>query len=238
MRTHRFAIALALLATTTACNEGSHEDKTQTEMNTQAQARGRDGSTGDRPATIGAGQVPASGSTAGGSGGQTTRAQAGGDVNLPADDALPDGAIVGILSASNRAEVEQGELAVQRARNPEVKRFAELMVREHASMLRDGGAAPAGAEPSTEEANMRAVHQETMTRLRNANGAAFDRAYLAAQVDAHQSTLETLRLLQNEASSSTLKDKVSKAIPVVEQHLREAERLRRAVGEAPGGNRR
>lgn len=231
MRTRGIAFALALLASATACNEGAHEDPSQTDMNARARVRGTEGSTGDLPPTISAGRAPAAGVTAGGSGGTTLRSQqAGGDVNLPASDRTPDAAIVGILAASNRAEVEQGRLALERARNAEVRRYAQLMVREHTTMLRDGGTPPAAGEPSTEEANLRAVHQETMTRLRNATGAAFDSLYLEAQVEAHQSTLETLRLMQGEAGSAELKDKVGKAIPVVQQHLREAERLRRAVG--------
>lgn len=226
-------VAVALMAAATACG-GDEEIRhtTQTEQNTQASRAGTEGTTGEMPGTISAGAVPASGATAGGSGGMPpdTRASAGGDVTLNQTDGMSDAAITGILVASNRAEVDQGEMAATRARNAEVKRFAQLMVQEHGRMLRDAGQPARGGEPSTEEANLRALHQETMTRLRNASGTAFDRAYMDAQVEAHQATLETLRLIQAEANASTLKDKVDKAIPVVQQHLQEAERLRRSLG--------
>jgi len=82
-------------------------------------------------------------------------------------------------------EVTLGKLAQERAQSPEVKGFADMMVRDHSK---------SGAElkqivsrynvdmPSALDAE----HQKTYDRLAALKGAEFDREYMKAMVDGHK----------------------------------------------------
>jgi predicted outer membrane protein len=70
----------------------------------------------------------------------------------PGGGALSDAATLQILDAVNNAEIQEGELAGQKAQNAEVKAYAQQVVAEHKQLLaatpKSVGAAPTGAAPS------------------------------------------------------------------------------------------
>jgi putative membrane protein len=104
------------------------------------------------------------------------------------------------------AEVELGRMASQRAVNPDVKRFAQMMVDDHTK---------AGAELKeiagkynvniTEENGDK--HKDLMDRLSKLNGAQFDKQYMQAMVDNHEDAVDGLESRVN--STASLKDKIT-----------------------------
>jgi predicted outer membrane protein len=70
-----------------------------------------------------------------------------------------------------------------------------------------------------------------MSSLRDANGAAFDTAYMDCQVEAHQNLLAALdQQLLPAATDQQLRDALTKMRSTVEAHLKEAKAIRADLG--------
>jgi len=119
---------------------------------------------------------------------------AGGAVGTSGDTARDvsnaDRDFVREVTSANTAEMEMAKLALQRASDSNVKKFAQMMVTDHtqageklntlASQHSLAMPAPRGAEKDPAEA------------FADKRGTDFDRAYAATMVDAHQDLLDKL----------------------------------------------
>jgi putative membrane protein len=104
------------------------------------------------------------------------------------------------------AEVELGKMAAERASNPEVKRFAQMMVDDHtkAGTELKAIATKYGVQPMPKVDDK---HQDLMERLSKLRGAQFDREYIDAMVDDHQNAVDSLQSRVD--STAPLKDKIT-----------------------------
>jgi predicted outer membrane protein len=113
------------------------------------------------------------------------------------------------LAAVNQAEVEAAQRGARRANTTEVRRFAQLMWREHAQAGRDVAELARqmeldlrnAAPQSSLVANVRSMGQQTTQQLdRIPRSPEFDRAYVESQVRAHQAVLQDLRRILGDSS--------------------------------------
>ncbi|RPJ76610.1 MAG: DUF4142 domain-containing protein, partial [Acidobacteria bacterium] len=92
---------------------------------------------------------------------------------------------------ANLAEIELGRLATEKAQNPEVKQFAQMMVDGHTKALNElkqlAQRSTAPLPTSLDE-----KHQELQQRLSALSGEEFDRAYMEAMIDAHEDVEDML----------------------------------------------
>lgn len=149
---------------------------------------------------------------------------------------LSDADIAGVIHEVNTGEIAAAKLAETKASSSDVKAFARDMVRDHSSLDKQdtkiatgttSTASSAGARDSVVNAN-----KTTSSQLESAGtGAAFDRAYMDAQVAGHQNALAFLQRAQSQAQGSELKEIVTKAIPDVEKHLARARTIQSKVGQ-------
>ena len=78
---------------------------------------------------------------------------------------------------------------------------------------------------------MKQADSQTLATLGSAaKGAAFDKAYMDAQVAAHQKALNDLQSFSGSAPDPDLKALIDKAIPKVKEHLDKAQQLQSKVG--------
>lgn len=122
------------------------------------------------------------------------------------------------------AEVQLGQLAAQKAAQPQVRDFGQQMVSDH-TQLNQQLMQVAQAKGVTPPTSLDPTHAEMLARLQRLRGAAFDRAYLQGQIADHQTTLA---LFQNEAANGTdpdLKALAAQAVPTIQHHLEEARAL-------------
>lgn len=197
--------------------------------------------------------------------GDTTVGMAGGDVAARADTAAaamtpaPPGTmgpmtitggndeVVMVMATIDQAEVEAGQLAQETAQDAQVKRFARTLVTEHSrSMRKLGDVARAAGMPGTGGAGattqsnvvnrLQAMHAQTMTQLRSADGAAFDSAFVTAQVQAHQQALDLLQQARSQATHAQLQQHVSESIAGIETHLERARQLQQNLAGATTGS--
>jgi putative membrane protein len=162
-------------------------------------------------------------STAGGTMNNNTNSGTNNGMNM---SSMNDGNILAFMGMSDSMEVAMGNMAKSKAKNAEVKKFAQMMVTEHTKMKSEGKmvaqkqnispALPAGWTP---DANMMAQADA----LKNASGASFDSLYIANQVAAHEMVLNALNTANPQ--DTAVRSLGEKAKPHVQHHLDEARRI-------------
>ena len=132
------------------------------------------------------------------------------------------------VADGGNAEIARGELAQTNAASADVKRFGQRMIEEHtrlnqelASLAEQRGLS-APKMPST-------IDQSVAAALGTRTGAAFDRAYLAEQVAAHQMTLALFRNAAANADDAALRSFAQNHTKTIQQHLEQAQALVRRV---------
>ena len=140
---------------------------------------------------------------------------------------------------ANKAEVKVGELALQKAQNPEVKEFAQMMVREHTNGLNTLKEAVKG-QGVEEPAQLDTKHQALYDRLSKLSGVAFDREYMQAMVDGHREVKSMVETRANRTPTTTgtsgrasddsrldnaVNQWANKTLPTVTKHLERAEQI-------------
>jgi putative membrane protein len=144
--------------------------------------------------------------------------------------AFSDEEISGVLGAANQGEIDAADLAIGKAQNPDVKKFAERMRKEHgdAKVKLSDVVAKAGLTPAdTDVSNDFTKHAyDNAAMLSGVTGEDFDRAYLNAQVDDHAALLKELDedLIPN-AKDPGLRALLHKMRGVAAHHLAQAKRL-------------
>ncbi|HEX6039055.1 DUF4142 domain-containing protein [Longimicrobium sp.] len=136
-------------------------------------------------------------------------------------DAFSDANVAASASSSNMDEIQTSQLAVQRAQNPQVRQFAEMMVSQHGqfesemnAMLQAKGMAPMDNAWS---GTLKRHLPPTLQMLQSMQGAQFDLAYMVHQVGAHEMTLHALdtTLIPNTRDpemAAMLRDRVRPAV--------------------------
>jgi putative membrane protein len=159
-----------------------------------------------------------------------------GATDVPATDpaALSDGQIAKIADTINAGEIDQGKYALQHATDPRVRQFAEHMVSAHGAIgqnmslvLQKESITPA---VSTVSGKLAKDGQSTMTDLAGKSGADFDKSYIAAQARGHKDALDLFDSdLVPRAKDPQLKAALAGVRPMVAEHLKEAEDLKKAL---------
>ena len=141
---------------------------------------------------------------------------------------MSDAQIFGFSNMVDQAEVEAGELAQEKASNGDVKEYARMMVSEHSAHMREAGelAQQAGTNP-TEPANdqLKQEHEQLMSSLRGASGAAFDSLYIRGMIQEHQAALQRLNSAMNATQSTELREFLNTTRETVAKHLERAQQV-------------
>jgi putative membrane protein len=145
--------------------------------------------------------------------------------------------IASLIGMTNAAEIGQAKVAQEKATSADVKAFAKQMISDHQAMQKsvDSLAQAKGVSP-TPPPQADQMKQDASTTLSTLNstpkGAAFDKAYIDAQVAAHQKALNDLQNFANSAPDPDLKAQIQGAIPKVQAHLDKAQQIQSSLGAA------
>jgi len=159
------------------------------------------------------------------------------DVASSAATPLTDAQIARIVRTANDGEIKQAQLAAKRSKNPKVRSFAAMMIRQHEQVNHDLAQVTKaeGIQPqdSSDAATLKQGAADTYSTLLPLQGAEFDSAYANAQVKAHQDVLNSLdsSLLPN-AKDAQLQAELRKIKPAVETHLEHAKHLQASLSES------
>lgn len=125
-------------------------------------------------------------------------------------------------SESGIAEVEAGKLAEKKAQHPEVKTFAEMMVKDHTAANAELKQLAATLKLTT--ADDASLMEQAKAKLLEMRDDSFDKAYANNQVKAHQEAVELYRQAA-QSDQAKLRDFAQKLLPKLQAHLEQAERL-------------
>jgi len=120
------------------------------------------------------------------------------------------------------AEVELGQLAVQKATSPQVKQFAQRMVTDH-SQANQELMQVAKSQNLNLPTQVDAKQKSEMDRLRGMSGTAFDTAYMQHMVQDHQKDVADFQKQAQSGGDPALKGFAQKYLPTLQQHLQMAQ---------------
>jgi putative membrane protein len=125
-------------------------------------------------------------------------------------------------------EVELGRLAEQNARNPRVKKFGAMMVKDH-SKANDELRSIATSKNINFPANMNDKHMDKVEDLRKKNGEEFDKDYMDQMVDDHEKDIDKFKKEAEDGKNPEVKAFASKTISTLMMHLDSAKAVRESV---------
>jgi len=151
----------------------------------------------------------------------------------PVEAQLDDATIVAIFDAANTADIETGELAMQRGQSDEVRNFGTMLARDHKAVRQMGRdlARKLNVTPTPPADTSSAMaHARAMATLRSVPAAEFDQAFLAHEVAFHQAVLDAVSsTLMPAIRNDELKALVQKVAPAFVGHRDAAAQMARKL---------
>ena len=136
---------------------------------------------------------------------------------------------VTLVAASDMFEIQSSKIALQRSTNPDVKRFAQMMIDAHTKTTAALTRLVAGQSNLSLPTALPSDLQSKLDQLGSVSPADFDSAYLNDQVDGHQSALNVFQRYAKDGDLEPLKQFAASTAPVIQQHLDKAKKLLAAL---------
>ncbi len=133
---------------------------------------------------------------------------------------------------SGLLELQASQIAVERSQHPEVKRYAEMMIKDHTAVDKElkALATAKGFQLPTE---LDGGKRRLLERLRTIEGHEFDEEYAdEVAVDAHEEAVELFEDAADDTDDAEVKAFAAKHLPALQQHLDMGRKLEEAVDEA------
>jgi len=127
------------------------------------------------------------------------------------------------------AEVQLGQVAAERATNPEVQRFGQRMVTDHTKANQELMALAQSKNISLPKETDK-QHQKTAEALAKKQGASFDREYMRHMVTAHEKAVQLFSTEAKEGHNADIKAFASQTLPTLQEHLQMARQLTQQSG--------
>jgi len=128
-------------------------------------------------------------------------------------------------------EVQAGQLAATRAQSPDVKSYAGMLVDQH-TKANDELTQLANAKgvelPAAPPRDMR----REIEKMGKKNGAEFDKEFIKTAVKDHKKDIKEFEKASKDVKDPELKAWVGKTLPVLKEHLAQAEKLQAGKGSS------
>ena len=126
-----------------------------------------------------------------------------------------------------QAEIALARLATERATNPQVKEFAQMMVTDHQAAGDELGriAIAGNINPPAE---LDRDHKNLQEDLMKLSGRDFDKKYIDAMVDEHQEAVNELEK-KMDSSNPEVRTWATKTLPKVREHLEKAKQIKQTL---------
>ncbi|HEX4415474.1 MAG TPA: DUF4142 domain-containing protein [Lacipirellulaceae bacterium] len=151
-----------------------------------------------------------------------------------------DREVAACLLDKNKAEVELGKIAAERANDKDVKEFAEKMIKDHNQVVEKLERIAGSNEPNDRRSKVEhRIGERCLANLKkelhNKSGQDFDACYMGSQIAGHMEMVATLEVLSDETSGE-LRDVIKDAQPTVEKHLSNAKDIMKQLDKASNRN--
>jgi putative membrane protein len=125
-------------------------------------------------------------------------------------------------------EVKLGGIAQDKSINKRIKDFGEMMRKDH-TQAGDELKSLARRKNVTLPDSIGSAHRNKIDNLQKKTGKDFDRAYIDAMVDGHQSAVNDFEKASNNTKDPDVKAWVDKTLPTLRMHLDSAKAIQKAI---------
>jgi len=152
-----------------------------------------------------------------------------GVIGARADDKKPaqpldDATFVRMAASDGMHEVELGKIGAAKAKNDDVKKFGQMMVKDHSKANEELKTAAKSAGITVPE-KIDDKHQKHIDTFKNYKGTDFDADYMKHMVTDHTEAVDLFTRASKELKNKELKDFATKTLPTIQKHLEEAKKL-------------
>jgi len=147
-----------------------------------------------------------------------------------------DAQIAHIVVTANQVDIDAGKLAESKAANADVKAFGKMMDTDHTAVNKQATDLAARLKltpqdnPTSQSLNKGG--ETNVANLKTLSGAAFDKAYIAHEVEYHQAVVDVVnKMLIPNAQNAELKALMVKVAPAFVAHLEKARQIQAALGK-------
>jgi putative membrane protein len=156
----------------------------------------------------------------------------------PTPKLLNDAQIATVALTAHQIDIERGKMAQKKTKNGDVKQFADQMVTDHGTGLKEVQALAKKLKVKPEESDvtkqLKAEAADKKLLLSKLSGADFDKAYIDAEVAYHQGVVDALdKVLIPGAKNEELKKALENTRPTIAGHLQHAQNVQKLL--AGGG---
>ena len=145
-----------------------------------------------------------------------------------------DAQIAHIVVTANQVDIDAGKLAESRGTNADVKAFGKMMVTDHTGVNKQATDLAAKLKLTPQDnatsQSLKSGGEKNVTNLKTLSGAAFDKAYIAHEVEYHQTVIDTInKTLIPNAQNAELKALIVKVAPAFVAHLEKVKQIQAAL---------
>jgi putative membrane protein len=145
---------------------------------------------------------------------------------------LTDPEIASVAVTANQIDIDYANIAIKKANNADVKKFAETMAKDHQAVINKAVALVTKLKVTPKDnATSKAFlagAKKTKAMLNSKNGKAFDKAYVDNEVAYHKAAInEVQNVLIPNATNGELKALLQSALPLFKEHLGHAEMIQK-----------
>jgi len=168
----------------------------------------------------------------------TAQPNSGAAASSPSTSADQD--FVTKAAQGNSAEVALGQIVAGKTKNPAVKQFAQMMVKDHTAALNELQELAQSKNLNFNDA-LPDDAQSLQTKLSSDTGTQLDKDYMDSMLEDHQKDVQEFTDQSQKAKDPDLKQWASKTLPILQKHLEKAQQIDarlnqgKATRPAPGG---
>lgn len=154
--------------------------------------------------------------------------------NVSAQAKLTDPEIASVAVVANQSDIDFAGIAKQKSKNSEVIKVADMMARDHKSVIDQATALVKKLNVTPKDNDMSkkltSDAEKTKSMLNSKSDKDFDKAYIDNEVTYHKAVIKVVEKdLIPQASNSELKGLLEKALPIFKEHLEHVERVQKSM---------
>ena len=136
----------------------------------------------------------------------------------------PDQDFVTKAAQGNSAEIELGKMVAAKTKDPNVKQFAQMMVKDHTTALNQLQELAQSKNLNLND-NLPDDAKSLQQKLSSDTGKQLDKDYMDGMVQDHQKDVQEFTDQSQNAKDPDVKQWASKTLPVLQKHLQQAQQI-------------
>src|SRR6478672_12588417 len=152
----------------------------------------------------------------------TAQPNSGAAASSPSTSADQD--FVTKAAQGNSAEVALGQIVAGKTKNPAVKQFSQMMVKDHTAALTELQELAQSKNLNFNDA-LPEDAQSLQTKLSSDTGTQLDKDYMDSMIEDHQKDVQEFTDQSQKAKDPDLKQWASKTLPILQKHLEKAQQI-------------